>query len=171
MKLRSLVIGALAWTFAASTQATIIEFTTTSLGGNSYQNDYVIENDALIDPIINFTIYFDALNYSNLGNPSNPVDWQSTVVSPSSPVEGFADFFAFADDIPLGESRAVFSVTYDWLGVGDPAAQTQAFEVFDFFFNVVDSGQTKASQVAVTEPAALLSLGLLSVVLLRRRRR
>ncbi|MBY0238873.1 MAG: hypothetical protein K2X55_06135, partial [Burkholderiaceae bacterium] len=43
----------------SSAHATVIDFTSTSLGGNRWRTDYVINNDTLPGPLDEFTIYFD----------------------------------------------------------------------------------------------------------------
>lgn len=132
--------------------AVIIESELSSLGGSSYQYDFKVINDDLAAGIEQFSVYFDFALYENLSVVASPADWDSIVIQPDAglPDDGFFDSLFLAAPLTMGDMLDGFSVAFDWLGAAmGPAAGGNDFEVFDFNFNVVASGQTTA---VVTPP-------------------
>jgi hypothetical protein len=94
-----------------------------------------------------FTVYFDPELYADLDpNPLAPgEDWDAISVEPDAQLgeEGFYDAEALVD---LPSVAASFSVSFRWLGAGDPGAQP--FEVREPApsFGVVESGISVAPE-------------------------
>jgi len=151
----------------ASAEATSITFTSTSLGGNSYEYTYEVNNDSLGVPIEEFTIYFDQGIYENLLVTTPVADWDEVVVEPQlvlgNPVAGFYDALSLSTGIALGGSAGGFSVSFNFLGPGLPGSQL--FDIIDpVTFGTIASGQTAAAPSngpgePVPEPATLLLIG------------
>lgn len=146
---------------------TQVDYTLTDLGGGSWQYEYQVGNISLSVPIEEFTIYFDYGSYDNLSvsTPATPADWDQIVwqVEPVLGDPGGYDALSTNLSIDIGESLSGFSVTFDWLGIGEPGSQY--YEIIDpVTFGTIDSGYT------VPEPATCLLL-LSGGVLLRRRKR
>ena len=153
---------------SVAAQAVIIEYTTSNLGGNRYEYTYNVINDDLAAGIEEFTIFFALGDYENLAIGSTPAGWDPIVLQPDPflPDDGLYDALALGAPIGLGESLGGFSVSFDWLGAGDPGAQP--FEVVDFFFNVLASGDTVAAAVPEPPLVGLLALGVCAICLRKR---
>jgi len=144
--------------------ATVIYYEANQLNGNSWQVDYEIQNDTLLNAIESFTLFFNQDLYSNIAVLSAPAGWDLSVIQPdiSIPDDGYVDGIAgFGGAIPLNGILAGIRVTFDFLGAGAPG--TQFFEMYDpdnYF--LVDSGNTivrPSTPVPVPEPSmALLHL-------------
>jgi len=148
-----------AWSM--SSQAVIIQFTTTFLGGNQYRYDYTVTNDVTGSPNIDeFTIYFDHTMYENLSSPVGPVDWDAIVeqYDPAIPADGYYDALALGLPIGVSETLGGFSVIFDWLGSGTPGSQ--AFDIVDpvSFETLLSGVTTSALPVTVPEPSSLSML-------------
>lgn len=151
--------------FPAISQATIINYTASSLGGSVWQYDYLIENDTLADPIAEFTIYFPETLYENLAVLSSPLEWDTIVIQPDIglPANGFFDALSLSTGLAPGASAGLFSVTFTYLGTSSPA--DQFFDVYDANFNLLDSGTTSPlSPVPEPNSFAMLILGLFFVI-------
>lgn len=116
-----------------------------------------------------FTVYFDYATHRNLSAPLAPINagWDLLVVQPDAglPDDGFLDGLALTDNPSL---VLPFTLTFVWLGSGQPASQR--FELYDLEggFSVIESGTT----IVVPETQGLqlaASLGLLAWLCSRRR--
>lgn len=101
--------------------------------------------------------------------PSPNPGWDISVIQPIAgiPADGIYTLVALSDSPALASA---FQATFVWKGPGIPA--TQAFNVMDGSFSLLESGTTVPT--AIPEPAlfAQLALGLVLIaVRLRRRRR
>lgn len=154
-------------------QANPIFYEVENLLDNRWEYVYTVDNQTL-DPIEEFTIFFELGLYENLALTGNPtVDWDGFVAEPDPllPDDGFADWLTFGLAIEPGELLSGFAVAFDWLGAGTPAAQL--FEVVDpITFAATSDGFTQPLVIdpptGVPEPASLGLLGLGLLVLLRR---
>lgn len=144
----------------AITQATIINYTVSPLGGGQWQYDYMVENDSLVDPIAEFTIYFQPNLYENLAVISSPLDWDPLVIQPDIglPANGFFDALSSSAGLLPGGTEGLFSVSFNYLGAGTP--YEQVFEVYDANFNLIDSGITITSPVPEPNTLLMLVIGL-----------
>ena len=148
--------------------ATTIFYSVSLVAGNTYEYDYVVENDSLAVPIDEFTIFFDPARYESLQTASAPSGWDALVVQPDLILadDGFLDVIALApsDAIDPAQGLAGFTLRFDWLGVGTPGAQP--FEIRDAItFDLLDVGMT----VPIPEPASAV-LVLFGLSLLANRR-
>lgn len=153
----------------AFAHATTIDYSVTHVTGNQWRYDYSVDNDTLLVPITDFTIFFDRNIYSNLIVNTSPVDWDALVVQPDLgiPADGFFD--AIALSLPLvpagilpGGTVSGFSVLFDFQGSGTPGRQ--AFDIVDQRFNAIDSGFTgKPTIVSEPEGMGLMIVGLVLI--------
>jgi hypothetical protein len=150
--------------------ATFIEYSATSLGGNSWRYEYSVTNDTLADPLEYFVLDFDLSLYENLRDQVGPAGWDILLLQPDPliPAGGVFDALALDGGITFGTTLAGFALTFDFLGPNAPG--TQPFTVLDFgTFEPVESGV--ATDVnSVPEPGTL-SLSLLALLLLAGTRR
>jgi hypothetical protein len=157
------IFANLAW----GSNATQISYSVNSLGDNHWQYNYTVSNVSLPQPIKEFTINFDPQLCTNLTITTPPPGGWNAIVWQPEPFLGDGgayDALNSGAGIAIGEVVAGFSVRFDWLGTGSPAAQW--YEVVDTVtFATLDSGWT------VPEPAALSVFVLGSLVLARRRTR
>jgi hypothetical protein len=157
-----------------SAHAVYIEYELNLIGGNTYQYDYTVFNDDIIDGIEYFAIFFDHNTMENLALVLPfPTDWDNDVFPPdtSLPDDGLFDSLALVSPIALGGSLGGFSVQFDLLG-GSSGPGSQPFEVRDVdsigninFVNVLATGNTLSS---VPEPAALTII-FIGLLLIRRK--
>ena len=154
----------------AITQATSINYTVSPLGGGQWQYDYIIENDSLADPIAEFTIYYQPNLYENLTVISSPLDWDPLVIQPDTglPADGFFDALSLSAGLFPGGTDGLFSVSFDYLGVGTPSEQL--FDVYDANFNLLDSGITITSPVPEPNTVLMLAIGLFMLLCYKSRR-
>jgi len=163
------VLGCLFATSVFGTPMTEIQYVTNDLGSDQWEYIYTVENISLAAGIEEFTVWFDFGLYDNLvvSTPETPPEWDQIVwqVEPVLEDPGGYDAVATNLSINIGESLSGFSVSFDWLGVGDPGSQY--YEIIDpITFNTIEDGYT------VPEPASAVMLGLGGVlVVLRRVRR
>jgi hypothetical protein len=144
-----------------------IQYDVINLGGSQFEYEYAITNDSLAVPIEEFTIWFDVDLYDNLiVTTSEPLasQWNEIILHDT----GFGipigyDSLAQSQGILPSETLSGFSVSFDWLGTGNPG--TQFFEIVNpITFETIDSGFT----VPIPEPATLLLIGLGGALLRRR---
>ena len=146
---------------------TEIQYEATDLGSDRWQYSYDVTNISLTGAIEEFTIWFDFDLYDNLSiettdPPSS--DWDEIVIQPEPVLsdDGYYDALGLGVGIGIGERVSGFSVSFDWLGGGEPGSQF--YEIIDpDTFETIDSGWT------IPEPATLLILALGGIVLRRKR--
>ena len=146
---------------------TEVAYSTNDLGGGRWEYVYDITNISLAPPIEELTIYFDFGLYDNLEvtTPETPPEWTQIVwqVEPVLNDPGGYDALANAANIAIdvGETLSGFSVSFDWLGTGEPGSQF--YEIIDpIDFDTIDSGWT------VPEPGTVFLLGSAAIFYLRR---
>jgi len=153
---------------ATFANAVIIESELTSLGGNSFQYDFNVINDDLVDGLEGFTVNFDWDLYSNLALVSSAPLWDTFVVEPVVNVNlGFFDsYFDAATPIALNDSLGGFAISFDWLGTASgPSAAGNPFEIYKDPFNnfeIVAFGNT-TEPVVIQPPNPIPEPGLLSL--------
>ena len=145
---------------------TQIWYETTDLGAGRWEYTYDVVNINLTEGIEEFTVWFDYGLYDNLSvsTLATPPDWDQIVwqVEPVLEDAGGYDALATNLEIAIGENLSDFSVTFDWLGIGQPSSQY--YEIIDpVTFGTIESGYT------VPEPTTCLLL-LSGGLLLRRRK-
>jgi hypothetical protein len=157
-------------------QAAVITYSATNTAGSTWRYDYAVTNDTLAGSLEEFTIFFDRSFHTDLALSSSPADWDSIVVQPdlNLPDDGFFDSLALSGGLSAGDTLSGFSVTFDWLGVGQPGSQLWTV-VDPLSFETIESGFTVLLEppVDVPEPGtvALLIIGLLGAVSGRRNAR
>lgn len=160
--------------FALSANASVIEYSLTNIGGNSWRYDYGITNNTNTT-IAEFTIFFDLHRYSNLQVVHSAQEWDSIVVQPDPnlPSDGFFDTLALSAGLfPDSTLRiGAFSVLFDFSGPGAPGSQP--FEAYNAAFAMVGSGFTTLPS-SVPEPSTgylIVAAGLVIRYTLRLRRK
>lgn len=156
---------------SGSTQAgpASIVYEAVELGGGQWEYTYEVSNNSLPVAIEEFTIWFELGSFAQLAvtTPDPPAgDWDELVVQPDPVLtdDGFYDALALSAGIAPGETVADFSVSFGWLGSGQPGAQL--FEIIDpETFEPIYSGLT------TPEPTTLAMLIAASICCGRRHRR
>lgn len=174
--MRSLFRGA-ATTLAAlllplsAANASIIDYTSTALGGNHWRFDYTVHNDTLGTPLDEFTVFFDENLFANLAGATGPSGWDVLLIQPDTgiPAAGYFDGLALTGGIAFGDTLGGFSVTFDYLGAGTPGAQL--FSIVDpNSFLELDSGLTKSTSVPLPGTLPLMLAGMGAMAYWQRRR-
>lgn len=169
------LVLATAWLLTVGTLCpadTIVDITyeAADLGAGRWEYTYDVTNHALTIKIEEFTIWFDFGSYEGLTvtTPNPPAgDWDELVIQPEPLFsdDGFYDALVWneANAIDPGETVEGFSVSFDWLGIGDPGPQS--FEIID-----PDTFETVHTGTTIPEPATLVLFMIGGIVALRRRR-
>lgn len=155
------------------TPMTEIQYEIADLGAGRWQYIYDVYNIDLTEEIEEFTIWFDYDLYDNLtvttGILEPPSSSWNEIVVQREPVlkdDGYYDAVSVTSNpgISIGTAVSDFSVSFDWLGAGDPGSQFYEIVVPGTSpVEVIDSGWT------VPEPVTLLLLAIGGVTLLRRK--
>jgi hypothetical protein len=103
--------GLSALSFVSSeANSAIITYSSTSLGGNSWQYDYTVVNDTLGSPLEEFTIFFDLGSYDTIAIVGTPVGWDGLAIQPDAgnADDGSGDYLALTDGLSPGASQGGF---------------------------------------------------------------
>ncbi|MGB5325495.1 MAG: hypothetical protein WBN40_08740 [Pseudomonadales bacterium] len=141
--------------------AAIVNYSLSSVGGNTYVADFSVTNDSLGFPIEELTIYFMVGEYENIFITNSPIGWDPLAIEPDAgiPDDGFADWLALGSGIGAGESLGGFSVQFDYLLADGSVPGGWDFEIVDpDTFGVLGGGVT-GSAVVPLPGAAVLFLG------------
>ena len=154
---------------AANTE---ISYVTTNLGSGRWEYNYTVINkpESLIEHIEEFTIWFDFGLYDNLlVTTPEPLasDWSEIVWDPEPVLEDDGAYDAVALTVGIGQDESVygFSVSFDWLGVGEPGRQLYHIVDPENYPDPIEVGWT------IPEPATAVMLGLGGILLVLRRGR
>ncbi len=157
---------------AIPAQASIVQYSLTALGGNTYQYDYSVTNDGSLGAgvaIEAFAVQFDpALYDENSLTIVTPeplaLDWDQLILGSGLLVPAAFDVLALSNGIAVGTSVSGFAVQFNWLGLGTPGAQT--FEVYDVASgDLIEQGSTVVPlpSALVLFLTSLLGMGCLNV--------
>lgn len=163
---------ALAMASLGSAHATIIQSTSTALGGSLWRYDYVLTNDTLAVPVEGITLFFDHERFGALHSANGPTGWDLLLIQPDQnlPAAGFMDALALSGGILPGAVSASFSVVVDVLGASAPASQQ--FTIYDpLSFATIDAGTTTSAAIPLPATGLLIGAGALAMALARRRHR
>ena len=155
---------------AAAGLITQVDYELLDLSNGRWQYNYQITNLSLDAPITEASFLFDGGLYANLEVASQniPSGWnESADVQPNigpPEWEGLYAVWTEGQGIGPGQTSRWYSVSFDWIGAGEPGAQE--YEVYDANFTELDKGITQL----IPEPTALFLLVSGSVVFFRRRK-
>jgi hypothetical protein len=156
---RIIVTGLLALCGTAA-HAAVVQYATTSLGGDFWRYAYTLEGQAPTGGFDGVTIYFEPTSFGTLTNLVAPPGWDPLIVQPDTglPADGFVDLLHSGGLLSGTVGPVAFSVDVEYLGTGVPGAQR--FELYvSNPFSVVASGLTQQAS-NVPEPATVVLLAL-----------
>lgn len=159
-RVRQLLFSAAA-ALSSAANAMQIDYTATSLGGNSWRYDYTLDN-AVPSAVFNeFTVYFPWPGTVSIDNTVSAGGWGVFVAQtdPSIPDGGYVDWLNFAGSVPGGSVISGFSIDFTAdVGVtpGAQAFDLIASDANTGAFAVVYSGHTVPANGTVPEPETLL---------------
>jgi len=166
------ILCAIASAVAMPSQAAQISYSLQGLGGNEYRYDYSVLNDGSTGGAVGlFDILFDPALYDEASltissDPSLSAAWDQQVLASAPGVPAAFDVLATQGGIAVGDSLSGFSMTFNWLGTGQPGAQ--GFEIYDpESFALLQTGTT--SPVPLPGTLGLLACGIGGLLLLQRR--
>jgi len=147
--------------FASSSAAlppTQVRYRVKDLGSGRWEYTYDVTNHSLSAGIEEFTIWFDYGLYDNLtietvDPPAGSWDeiiWQpDPVIGSNGGYDGLVDVTTSA--IGIGQTVSNFSVSFDWLGTGEPGSQY--YEIADpNTFEAIDTGYTTLATLTLLAP-------------------
>lgn len=135
--------------------AAIVNYSLSLIGGNTYVADFLVSNDSLGSSIEELTIFFTVEKYENISIVDSPIDWDPLAIEPDAgiPDDGFTDWLALGNGIGVGESLGGFSVQFDYLLADVSTLGGWNFDIVDpNTFDALESGV--ASQTVVPLPSA-----------------
>lgn len=162
-----IMVIAPACAYATTIQYQATNLPDTTLGQDLWQYHYQI--DGSLDQFWSINILFNPSEYGALtGVSAGGGNWDTLLIDPDPFLPDNGYFNASVSSL-IAQTSAQFDVSFVWLGSGTPGAQ--GFEVYDDFFNLVETGQTSLPST-VPEPGTLMIMvaGLLSLVMVRRAR-
>lgn len=143
--------------FINASQAAIVNYSLSSIGGSAYIVDFSVENNSLGLPIEELTIFFKVGEYENISILDSPIDWDPLAIQPDTgiPDDGFADWLALGNGIGVDGSLSGFSVQFDYLLSDGSTPGNWNFDIVDpITFVVLESGA--ASQTVIPLPGTAL---------------
>ncbi|MDQ2734055.1 MAG: PEP-CTERM sorting domain-containing protein [Pseudomonadota bacterium] len=171
--LRTAALGAVSLVFCVgAARAQSIDYSATSLGGNQWRYDYIIDNSSPGPSFDEVTVYFDSTKDTSLVLSASPAGWDPLVIQPDLgiPADGYLDVIDLGGPVAPGAAVSGFSTTFTYLVAGSPGSQR--FELYDSSsFALLETGLTVAagSVSPVPEPQTIvLMLGGLVFLGLRR---
>lgn len=164
-------IGVILLLFSSPLVFAGITYTSTDIGSDRWKYTYGITNDSLSVPIEEFTIWFDYSLYDNLAietvNP--PADnWDEIIWQPDTlwSIDGGYDALTLGSSIGIGETVSGFTVSFDWLGTGEPGSQL--YEIINpSNWQTIESAYTVSSSVAIIPVPSALMLAVTGICLLK----
>ena len=146
------VLALVAAVLSAPAEAVTVKYTATDLtdvvvGQDRWSIDYLVTGSFVAFGGLNVIYPYSA--YANLVSTTSPdpLVWTVNVTEPDAGL--FADgLVSLSPSTGITVADLPFSVEFIWLGTGSPGSQ--AFEIFDGLFAVVDTGRT--TQAGVTDP-------------------
>ena len=149
---------------AATVQYEAIDLADVVSGEDLWQYRYQVSGT--FEAFGGFNVLFDPASYSQLEDPPPAVnaDWALSVIQPDTglPADGLYTATALNGTPDL---TSPFILNVVWLGVASPGSQ--AFEVFNATFDIIETGVTSVSAVPLPTAGWLLVMALGGV---RRRR-
>lgn len=168
--LRTAVIGVGLLASVAVWASPLVTYVAVDVAGPSWRYDYTITGP--VDRYGGIDLVFDYVSYANLAsNSSDP----SIIINSPDPITNLnGDVFAAFGNVALADgSSALFSVSFDWSGIGAPGSQ--GFNIFDEHGDSAGSGNTTVTGSTTSplpEPsdAALAAVALFAALSLTRPR-
>ena len=147
--------------FAANASAGLIQFQVTSLGGNEYQYNYILNGftlaaDQAIDIVFTQGMYVN--NSLINGVPANPnATWDLEILQPDTNLssDGLYSLQALVNNPSLA---GTFSVQFQWAGVGQPGSQSYSVDTYNGTGPgaiLLSSGTPTNTVSSVPEPSSL----------------
>jgi hypothetical protein len=157
--------------------AALVEYSASLIAPSQWRYDYTINVPDAPLSFDGLTVWFGSSLYAGLAGATAPSGWDPIAIEsdPGLPADGFFDALLLSGSVQPGAVLTGFSVTFTYLGLGTPGAQSFAlYNSLDF--GAVYSGSTvlgaPVGQVPVpaTMGLALLALAAAAGSTARRRR-
>lgn len=142
-----------AFCWAVTAQAAVIEYSATSLGGDTWQYDYVVDNSDGAVAFDEFSIYFTPGEATSFLSFAAPAGWDVFLAQPDPalPDGGFFDALSLGGDVLAGSVLPGFSLVFT-AGTGFVPG-VQAFDLIaSDTFDIVYSGFTSRAQTTNPDP-------------------
>lgn len=142
---------------------TLIMYEASNLGSDRWQYEYTVTNNSFTEGISEFTIWFDYDFYDNLVIETMDTSsgiWDEIVsqplyISPFDPFDGMYDALALDESIAVGQTVSGFTVSFDWLGTGNPMSQD--YEIINpETFETIGQGSTLTDAIVIPAPGAFI---------------